>query len=132
MPSLASSSTTLPALGLFSSFSIFIASTTTRPWPSFTSSPTFTSTFTTLPGIGALMTCLPSAAKPAEPARSRSRRSSATSTRAHLPAHQHAHLVGVLLELHVVGGAVHQHGHRAVIQRERVHRVRACSLSVSL
>ena len=46
---------TVPARATVSSFSIFIASTTIRPWRASTLSPTATSTFTTLPGIGATM-----------------------------------------------------------------------------
>ncbi len=80
-PSTACSSVTFPALGLFNSFSIFIASTTTRPWPSATSSPTFTITRTTLPGMGASTRCGPSALN-FPPARRRRRRRSSSSSSA--------------------------------------------------
>ena len=43
----------VPAAGARSSFSIFIASITTSPWPACTTSPTATATRTTSPGIGA-------------------------------------------------------------------------------
>ena len=52
-PSATTTSTTLPALGRFSSFSIFIASTITSPCPTWTSCPSEANSFTTLPGIGA-------------------------------------------------------------------------------
>ena len=53
VPSVTSILATVPARLTVSSFSIFIASTTTRPWRASTASPTATSTLTTLPGIGA-------------------------------------------------------------------------------
>src|SRR5262249_51901705 len=59
-PSCAWSSATTPAFGLFSSFSIFIASTTTRGCPSATRSPCFASTRTTLPCMGESTRCGPS------------------------------------------------------------------------
>jgi hypothetical protein len=49
----------LPALGVFNSFSIFIASTTTMPWSAATSSPGLTSRLTTRPGIIALSSTRP-------------------------------------------------------------------------
>ena len=51
----------LPALGDFTSFCIFIASTTTIPWPAATTSPAFTNKRITFPGIGAVTCCRPSA-----------------------------------------------------------------------
>ena len=62
----------MPSFGLFSSFSIFIASTTTSPCPSLTSSPAFTSTLTILPGIGAVRVCRPSTVNRAAARRMRS------------------------------------------------------------
>src|SRR5438552_7113666 len=50
---------TTPARGARSSFSIFIASTTTRPAPASTRCPSATSTRTTMPGIGARTTAGP-------------------------------------------------------------------------
>ena len=58
-------SLTRPAFGERSSFSIFIASTTTTGWRASTSSPGATSTRTTRPGIGARTFCSPCAAPPA-------------------------------------------------------------------
>ena len=51
-PSAQRSSATWPARGAPSSFSIFIASSTTIVCPAFTASPTFTSTLISRPGIG--------------------------------------------------------------------------------
>jgi TolB-like protein/DNA-binding winged helix-turn-helix (wHTH) protein len=51
--SLATSLRTTPFFGDLISFCIFIASTTTMPWPASTSLPSSTSTRTTFPGIGA-------------------------------------------------------------------------------
>src|SRR5215469_559439 len=68
---------TRPVLGDFSSFCIFIASITTTPCCSTTSSPTLTRTRTTRPGIGAFTARGPAAASPA-PRRPRSDRGSST------------------------------------------------------
>ena len=55
---------TVPARGERSSFSIFIASTTTSPWRAATVSPAFTSTLAIRPGIGATTRCDPGDATP--------------------------------------------------------------------
>ena len=60
-PSLACKRSTRPFFGERISFCIFMASTTMSPWPTSTSSPTFTSKRITLPGIGATICCRPSA-----------------------------------------------------------------------
>src|SRR4051812_1560783 len=52
-PSVARTSVTVPAARVRSSFSIFIASTTTTPCRASTRSPVLTSTLTIFPGIGA-------------------------------------------------------------------------------
>src|SRR6185295_18049685 len=59
VPSTARTSTTVPAAFARSSFSIFIASTTTSPWRGSTRSPGCTRTFTIFPGIGAFTCCGP-------------------------------------------------------------------------
>ena len=59
-PGTTSTSFTTPSLGVRSSFSIFIASTTTTACLAVTWSPTATSTRTTRPGIGALTCMAPS------------------------------------------------------------------------
>src|SRR4029453_12607607 len=52
-PTRVSSLATRPSCGARIGFSIFIASTTTRPWPRFTAPPTAALALITRPGIGA-------------------------------------------------------------------------------
>jgi hypothetical protein len=66
-PSLTRTSATVPLRGARSSFSIFIASTTTSGWRAETVSSGLTSTLTIRPGIGATIVLAPSAA-PRSPA----------------------------------------------------------------
>jgi glutathionylspermidine synthase-like protein len=70
---------TVPFFGDFSSFCIFIASTTSTPWPASTSLPAERMMRTTLPGIGARSFCGPSPVAAAA-LRLRSERGSRTST----------------------------------------------------
>ena len=62
-PSFTATCATVPSRGAFSSFSIFIASTTITPCPALTASPSATSTFTTLPGMGERTGCGPDFAR---------------------------------------------------------------------
>ena len=64
VPGVTATSLTRPAFGERSSFSIFIASTTTTPCRAATASPGATSTRTTRPGIGATTACSPCASAP--------------------------------------------------------------------
>ena len=71
---------TVPAAGARSSFSIFIASSTTSPSPAFTSWPASTSTCSTSPGIGAWTSRSAASAPASSPKRSSSSAVSSRST----------------------------------------------------
>src|ERR1035437_7477828 len=80
-PATTFTSTTLPALGALTSFSIFIASTTMIPCSALTSSPGATSTLMTRPGIADFISTRPLSSRRLPAARAARRAGSATVSR---------------------------------------------------
>ena len=117
-PSRTATSRTRPARGARSSFSIFMASTTTRPWPCRTSSPGATRTRRTRPGMGAIRRAGPEAGLPRGGSLPRARLREVH--RHHVVGEDDGEAGGSLLEARLVAAPVDEQAHE-VAAASKVH-----------